>query len=244
MKKLLFTLLAIVSLNVSATTYNETTNPALDGVFLDAGQYSIDTTTGLDWLSFKDDGTAYTLGYSINDMASWYYDQGWLVATETQVTNLFNLFFPTFDDSGSTQTITPEDPANLLIQSRNSWILSFGHNASIADDGTVTFPNDSLYSTGMYLNEDGSVGVAGIKIGIVDGPNLATTLYGPDYGISSLTADSAYGNLGVFMVRDSGRHICNPSIEDCPGPVVPIPAAVWLFGSGLLGLLFAARRRA
>jgi hypothetical protein len=31
-------------------------------------------------------------------------------------------------------------------------------------------------------------------------------------------------------------------IEGCP-PEVPVPAAVWLLGSGLLGLLGAARRR-
>jgi hypothetical protein len=29
----------------------------------------------------------------------------------------------------------------------------------------------------------------------------------------------------------------------CTGPVVPVPAAVWLFGSGLLGLVGVARRR-
>jgi hypothetical protein len=31
--------------------------------------------------------------------------------------------------------------------------------------------------------------------------------------------------------------------SDPPGPVVPVPAAVWLFGSGLLGLVGVARRR-
>lgn len=31
--------------------------------------------------------------------------------------------------------------------------------------------------------------------------------------------------------------------SETPGPVVPIPAAVWLFGSGLLGLVGVARRK-
>ena len=225
----------ITAFNVSAVTYNETTNPALNSVMLDGGHSIVDTTTGLEWLSFKDGDTAYTSGYSINEAASWYDNQGWVLATETQVLNLFNVFFPTFDDSGNgTQTITPEDPLNLLIQSRNSWILGFGHNATIAGDGTVSFPNNSLYSTGMYLNDDGTIGVAGIKIGVdVANLNLITTLYGPDYGISSLNADSAYGNLGVFMVR-SDRGL----------PPVPIPAAIWLFGTGLIALLGIARRKA
>jgi len=30
---------------------------------------------------------------------------------------------------------------------------------------------------------------------------------------------------------------------DLPPPAVPVPAAVWLFGSGLLGLVGVARRK-
>ena len=234
MKNILFTILMIVAFNINATTYYETSNPALDSVMLDGGHSIVDTTTGLEWLSFKDDSTAYTLGHSIVDSASWYSSQGWVLATETQVLDLFNVFFPTFTDSDNgTQTITPEDPANLLIQSRNSWLLGFGHNANIAGDGTVSFPNETLYSTGMYLRDNGTIGIAGIKIGVdVANLNLITTLYGPDYGIPSLTIDSAYGNLGVFMVR-SDRGL----------PPVPIPAAIWLFGTGLLGLIAVARRK-
>jgi hypothetical protein len=39
----------------------------------------------------------------------------------------------------------------------------------------------------------------------------------------------AFGDRGVFMVRDY--------------TVAPIPAAVWLFGSGLLGPVAVARRK-
>jgi len=236
MKKILLAILTIVAFNVNAITFNESTNPELDSVFLDAGQSNVDTTTGLEWLSFKSNTTAYTLGYSINEAASWYDSQGWVVATESQVSNLFGLFFPSFSSSSNgTQTIVTEDSSNLLIQSYNSWILGFGHNVTVATDGIVSLTNNSLYSTGMYLNDNGTVGVAGVKVG-VDGLNLVTTLYGPDYGISSLTTNSAYNNLGVFMLRHS-RHI------DPPAPVVPIPAAIWLFGSGILGLVGVSRRK-
>jgi len=37
-------------------------------------------------------------------------------------------------------------------------------------------------------------------------------------------------------------NVCFPNLEGCP-PTVPIPAAAWLFGSGMLGLAGAARRR-
>ena len=231
MKKILFTILAVVALNANATVYNETTNQGLDGVFLDAGYSRVDTTTGLEWLSFKNDETAYTLSYSINEMTSWYADQGWILATETQVTDLFDLFFTDFGATGGgTQTITPEDPDNVLIQSRNSWILGFGHDAFIAEDGTVTFNEGSLWSGGLYLTDSGDIGIAGIELSLTaDKLNLITTLYGPGHIDSSFTVDTWDAKYGVFMVRDAG--------------VVPIPAAIWLFGTGLIALLGIARRK-
>jgi hypothetical protein len=38
-------------------------------------------------------------------------------------------------------------------------------------------------------------------------------------------------------------HDGNPYQDVNPNAVVPLPAAVWLFGSGLLGLIGIARRR-
>ena len=39
-------------------------------------------------------------------------------------------------------------------------------------------------------------------------------------------------------------NVCWASDGSCASaPVVPVPAAVWLFGSGLLGLVGVARRR-
>lgn len=237
MKNILFAILAVFTLNVNAAViYNEITNPGLDSVFLDAGQSSVDTTTGLEWLSFKNDNTAYTLGYSINEMAGFYDTQGWVLASETQVSSLFNTFFGDYGfaaGANGTQSITPEDTSNLLLQSRNSWILSFGSDASIAPDGVVTLQNNSLYSTGMYVKDDGSIGVAGAKIG-VNGLDVTTTLYGTGFGISGFTADTKYSNLGVFMVR---------SDRGLQPPAVPVPAAAWLFMSGLIGLAAIARRK-
>ena len=59
--------------------------------------------------------------------------------------------------------------------------------------------------------------------------NLETTIYGPGYNSTGLDFNTAYADLGVFMVYDT---------------VVPVPPAVWLFGSGLLGLVGIARRKA
>ncbi len=48
-----------------------------------------------------------------------------------------------------------------------------------------------------------------------------------------------YSPSGVFY-----DNLCFDAAGGCGGvPEVPVPAAVWLFGSGLLGLVGVARRR-
>ncbi len=69
------------------------------------------------------------------------------------------------------------------------------------------------------------------------------------FAVASVDADGD-GVPGTAMKTDpfpgqtpafSGTMTC----QDCaPPPAVPVPAAVWLFGSGLLGLVGVARRRA
>ena len=56
------------------------------------------------------------------------------------------------------------------------------------------------------------------------------------------TVSTEYGDSGVYY-----DNICFDPTGGCPGspnpPAVPVPAAVWLFGSGLLGLVGVARRK-
>ena len=219
--------LAVSAFNVNAAIV-ETTNPILDATFLDVGQSHWDTNTDLEWLDFGHlvDGPN-TFGYSINETVAAGGDV-WRLPTYTEVYNLFNTFFePDFVDSGSgTMTLAEGDGSDILIQSRNSWLMDFGTDASVVTGSTD--PDDGLlYSTGMYIDENGDVQVMGVKW---DTSNLVTTIYGPDYKFPLyLDRDSKYSNLGVFMVSTH---------------VVPIPAAIWLFGSGLLGLVAVARRKA
>jgi hypothetical protein len=233
MKKLLLVLAMISSFNASAAVYLEKTNPALDSVFLNAGQSSVDTTTGLEWLRISVGDVDYTLGQSINSANSHFGADGWLVASAGQVSDLFNLFFPMFSPGANgTEVINGEDPESVVNQSRNSWILSFGADVDVSG-GPVTLNNNQLSSRAMYLNDDGTVGIAGTKISIGSDLDVSTTLYGPEFGIASFTADTSYTNIGVFMVRQY--------VADVPD--VPIPASIWLFGSGLIGLALVSRRK-
>jgi hypothetical protein len=60
------------------------------------------------------------------------------------------------------------------------------------------------------------------------------------FGFNAVTTQ--YDNTGVYY-----DNICFDNAGGCPGtpnpPAVPVPAAVWLFGSGLIGLVGVARRR-
>ena len=65
-----------------------------------------------------------------------------------------------------------------------------------------------------------------------------------DNGVSWFS-DSGYtgGSTGIITYTVSGIDI-NFMLVDVDVQVVPVPAATWLFGSGLLGLVAVARRRA
>ena len=230
------TLILVMALAVSAFNVNaaivETTNPILDAEFLDVGQSHWDTNTGLEWLDFGHlvDGSN-TFGYSINQSVA---NGGtvWRLPTHTEVYNLFDTFFTDYGfvaDANGTQTLAEGDGTSTLIQSRNSWLMDFGSDAKVVTDSDDV-KHSLLYSSGMYIDENGDIQVMGVKF---DTTSLTTTIYGQDYNFFdatgiTLTRDSAYANIGVFMVSTH---------------VVPIPAAIWLFGTGLIALLGFARRK-
>jgi hypothetical protein len=90
-------------------------------------------------------------------------------------------------------------------------------------------------STNFY-NQGNSVTQAGIAIG------SSTGLYG-------FTGNGGTGQLESYVLGDNLTLSSTGALTisnggSPPPPPVPLPAAVWLFGSGLLGLLGVGRRRA
>ena len=57
-------------------------------------------------------------------------------------------------------------------------------------------------------------------------------------GVGTLTGDNIYN---VTFANITGAELV---IDIAAVPAIPVPAAVWLFGSGLIGLVGVARRRA
>jgi len=231
MKSLITGLLLLVatSTNAAVINFDETTSTRLDTEFQISGASThvqvIDSEYGLEWLDFgTHDGDGVTFGFSVASAITAYGAQGFRLATETEVSDLFSFFYTDFVDSGNGTMTFAEDPALELNSERNSWLTAFGTHEQTSGSEY----GQELFSTGMYIDDAGSVQLAGFKI-FLD-PGVETTLYSTEFASWTGDVNTGYDNLGVFMVRDY--------------TVVPIPAAVWLFGSGLLGLVFVARRKA
>ena len=225
MKKILLILALALSFSANADLI-EATDPTLDVTFTDEGLYHLDRNTGLNWLNFSDLVSGdLTLGYSVTENQDWFGPAGWRLPTYTEVYGLFETFFePEFVDSGNGTMIFDTSADTALKQSRNSWLMDFGTTATETTGSTD--PDDAiLHSIGLYLDENDVVQMMGIEF---DAFNLITTIYSKEYDRTDLNTNTAYADYGVFMIHDA---------------VVPIPAAIWLFGSGLPFLLFVARRK-
>jgi hypothetical protein len=124
------------------------------------------------------------------------------------------------------------------------------------------FNNDLAYVNGTGISLKWSAGnsttnIWGAALGNAGG---STNLYnqGPDQsGIALGQTVSLYGltgnggtgqdqsfDLGDNLTLSANGTLTVSSGSITPPPTVPLPAAVWLFGSGLLGLLGVGRRRA
>jgi len=166
----------------------------------------------------------------------------WTFNPDPFVTNNFTLT----NLSGSTQTFTITSIANILPIGPAS-LTSGSIDGSITDiplygGATIsTVSGNALYtalidgSTYQTLLDDPfSVTVPGSSGGSADvGPASFSNLLGPaitnDIGIRiqfSLTPGDSVSFTSVFSVA-----------------AVPVPAAIWLFGSGLVGLIVIARTR-
>jgi hypothetical protein len=135
------------------------------------------------------------------------------VANATE-SNLYDTVIPS---TGLTQDITVINRATLDTFG--------GTNKGVIGTGTGADPNLTFYGD-IATGEGNAIGATGVNL----------------YGISTTGVDNgfAYGfNLGTITFDGSTLSFAGNSGT----PTVPLPAAAWLFGSGLLGLLGIGRRR-
>ena len=134
-------------------------------------------------------------------------------------------------------------------------------------DGDVNFVFGDLLGAQLAIFDDGDQSYLGSSLGVqigdiigFAGPNgigdhtatntttaLSLTLTGSDNFILGLNdgsgwiSDSAVVSLGAnaySVTFGTGANVIEVDVQ-----IVPVPAAVWLFGSGLLGLVGIARRK-
>ncbi len=109
--------------------------------------------------------------------------------------------------------------------------LATGAATNIGPSG-VTLGRSLKYS-GLAFQDDGTL----LSLGSLDA--ASGTLYSVNTAngaATSLNSGTGYGTGPIHFGEDGG-------LTFAPAAVVPVPAAVWLFGSGLLGLIGVARRQ-
>lgn len=223
--------LVVVSYSVNAS--------AIPSDYVDNVGYTTNTRLGLDWLDLS-----YTIDVAYNDavsMTSLVEGGGWTYATNEQVNTMFYDFFPGWT------------AADLSGESSGYLDYSSGEQLGIEVPEIAVFhelfngvdePQDDWMlrlSLGLYRDETDTLRSLGTAYSDYDpmpcgvGPPGCPTrdyfrITGPDSTgdfEDKATVGSRYRS--TFLVRDTS--------------VVPVPATVWLFGSGLLGLIGIARRR-
>ena len=175
-----------------------------------------DTDSSLDWLKLTE-----TVGYSYTSVASQLGtgDQfdGWRYATNLEVASLFTAFGLPLDAHLS--VTGPVDTSIVNFANTMGNILNDAN--PIFSYGARGIIGES-YGGNMY--QAGAYYITSSQSNIYVGPYLGG-------GSSTVSTTGASLNLGSYLVREA-------SIS-----AVPVPAAVWLFGSGLLGLIGVARRK-
>ena len=123
-------------------------------------------------------------------------------------------------------------------------ITDFGPPLTAIDITDVDFVLNTTFSStnGIdYIFTGGTV-TAGSYINTT----VTTLSISESFGFASFFADFADGGRiegGFILNGDLSGDFTGSLLTAKAGPVVPVPAAVWLFGSGLLGLVGVARRK-
>lgn len=168
-----------------------------------------------------------------------------LIGSTAYVTGL------TFDSSGTLYGSGGTSVFTIDTSTGSSTLL--GDTGGFISSGDLAFDSSgNLFMSAIGgLNGDRLISVdtttgAGTLIGDIGLPNvfglnfLDSVLYGFTAGRGTITIDTNTGS-GTYVALNG---IAATGADGAGGVTpVPIPAAVWLFGSGLLGLIGIARRK-
>ena len=184
-----------------------------NAALIDNGNFTTDSISGLDWLDLS-----VTQSQSYNSAPG--RNVGWRYATNSEIEALFSVSFDGYTD---TNTIKHYSDSNV-----------FGSYADQTEDAQafaslfgITGVASTFSSTlGFYRDENNILRQMGLN---------QYSGYSRVFSDESTNNWNGYEGLGV---NGNGVYLVRDSIS-----AVPVPAAVWLFGSGLIGLVGVARRQ-
>ena len=211
--------LAVVSFNVNAAMISHY------GYTLDTNT-DIVTGGGLEWLNWgvTDDGD-----YTVNEVISMYETEGWRLASNEEMVQLLEDFnFMTGFTAIEGNTLD----TGLGLLAGDSYLPYLRFFELFGITNVDACPHDSCDTSlavyGSDEDNDNYVKHATVAIDLIGEDDYGSvTLYRDSQNLDDYYHGSDYES-GVALVRISA---------------VPVPAAVWLFGSGLIGLIGLARRK-
>jgi len=193
--------------------------------------------TGMEWLALS-----ATAGLSYNEAlidANTNHGSGWVYAQQADVEALMYDFFPNYSQTSSSrdggQEFCPESGCydSDRRQAAELFYGLFGtaRYQSIQNTGELM---QTDYATGLVMSPLGTwtqLSTYGIKHRYRTTTGYDTDTLNTYMDYAGTTPDTFTGSeaYGIWMVQDVSA--------------VPVPAAVWLFGSGLIGLVGMARRK-
>jgi len=187
---------------------------SVNAALINNGSYTTDDISGLDWLDLN-----LTTSMTYNDALT--ANPEWRHATNAEVENLFGTLFPGYYNTDT----------NLNFSSSQNGEAYFNQDSDVNYFEDLFGPTYSesgfSFTSGLYLDEDNNLRLAGTSRSIAEG---WTVVNGTEYSVDAnrfISSDTHYG-FGSYMVRTT---------------IVPVPAAIWLFGSGLIALVAFTRNR-
>ena len=175
--------------------------------------------------------------FTNNGIAATVVPVDWLNNTSSNITDLdvLNVFEFRSDQSAADPNVGSD---RIRLDTGNDGHIS----------GTVTLPSVENWQLNFYVVTDESANeqVESEFVNLNFDGSLLSTIFNTPQNTATLISYNFQGDSFSFLfeffspIADRSRHLV---VETGTVSVIPVPAAVWLFSSGLLGLAGAARRR-